>query len=166
VLKLLQLLGRGDGARGEPVLVAGLAHPHLLDVGLGLVELALQVADGRLRQHDVVATGGDEPLQPHDLGHLRQVGALVGQLVQGGVERLQVEQPELGERVGLHALVLLEAVVHGSVHSVETVASTSTTLASATAAADSHGHSVAQCAASTRPSPASDAGWWRRSDVR
>ena len=130
--------------------------------------LAREVGHLGLGAHDVVAQGVDEPVEARHLGELGQRPAAVAQPVERAVEALQLQQPELDERVGLHAGELLAACVQGSVTVSETTVSTVVAADSRRAASASHGCSVAQCAASSSASPsgASLAGWWRRSAVR
>ena len=63
VLEALQLLGRGDLAGVEPLLVAGGAGPDLVDVPLGLAQLARDVALLGLGADQVVAQLG-QPASP------------------------------------------------------------------------------------------------------
>ena len=79
----------------EPRLVARGAHPHLLDVRLGLAQLALQVADRRLGRDQRGVQVGDLRVQLGQPRELRQRALLVGDLVQAGVESLDVEQSAL-----------------------------------------------------------------------
>jgi hypothetical protein len=95
VLKALQLLGRGHLPRVETLLVPLGALPDLVDVGLGLDLLPADVG--------VLGLGGDQQVadlvtadgQFRDRGGLGQGPAAVRQLIDAGVQRLQVEQPPL-----------------------------------------------------------------------
>src|SRR6478735_140589 len=188
-LQRLEVLG-APLPRVEPGLVARGAHPHLLDVGLGLGQLTPQVAHRRLGRHERRVQVGDLRVQLDQTSELRQGALLVGDLVQAGVELLDLEQSALVrcgccrhgcpsvEAWGAAGSGLATRPVHGSVRSVLTRVSTvvpaaATSCSSARAAWASQGHSDAKCATSTRygvgarsnsaRSRSSEAGWWRRS---
>ena len=102
MLQVLELLGRRHPAGVEQLLVLGGAGAHLLDVGLGLGERALEVVDLGLAGDDAVAQRRDAALEVGDRRQLRQRPALVLDLGETGVERLQVEQAELDGGLGVH----------------------------------------------------------------
>jgi hypothetical protein len=186
-LEAFQLLRRTDLPGLETLLVAGLTAADLFDIGVGLALLAGEVAG--------LGLGGDGrgvelpafSVQALDLGRLRDGTSAMRQLVEARVEFLDVEKPELDERVGVQwkfpsssrwpaVLTALGTwTVHGSVQVVDTRVSTvvprcARTRTSLPAASASHGHSLAQCATSTSAGAsgcwaASEAGWWRRSAV-
>ena len=141
----------------EPGLVPSGPLTHLLDVGLGLGELALGVAGHGLRPHEVVAHGADLLLELGELGVLGQRALAVRDLLHPGVDALHVEQAPLVGRRGLQGVLPLlgTCMVQGSVRVVLTRVSTvlpaspraATILLSQPA---SHGHSLAQCETSTR----------------
>ena len=120
MLDRLEVLGRA-GAGVEPRLVAGRAVADELHVGLRLGHLALHVVELGARADELVV---DEPglaLEVGELRELRQVGALVHDLVEPGVDRLEVEQPLLAGGLGVHGIPPGSAPttkVHGSVRTV------------------------------------------------
>jgi hypothetical protein len=95
VLDVLQVLGAAP-ARVEHLPVADGARHHLVDVGLGLLLLARDVALGGLGGDEDVVQVAQALVDLLGLGQLRQRAALVCQLVQADVDGLQVEQAELG----------------------------------------------------------------------
>lgn len=137
VLERLEVLGR-PGAGLEPGAVAGGAVPHQLHVGLGLVHLTLHVGQRRPRVDQLGVDRARLVLQRSDLAVLRQVRGRVRDLVEPGVDGLQVEQRELAGRVGFQqeppgvcgvgGLVVIDGAaalapttnVHGSVRNRET----------------------------------------------
>ena len=163
VLDRLEVLG-GAGAGVEAGLVASRAVADQLHVGLGLGDLALDVAQLGPGPHQqrVEALGlGLEVGQPGVLG---QVLAGVLDLVETGVYRLQVEQSPLTGRVGFQDVPPGPAggsapttKSHGSVRSVEMWVSTlevpspvaAIAARTRSAAPASHSDSVAQWPAST-----------------
>ncbi len=177
VLQALQLLGRGDLAGVEPLLVALGARPDLVDVALGLGQLAAEVALLGLGLDQLVAQHADLLVELGQQGVLGQRAAPVGELVDLGVQRLHVEQALLVGGGGFQRDSSLGTAVradHGSVTSRDTRVSTVSArspspLRSRRSQSASQGHSLAQWLTSTRPgapcSSASDAGWCRRSAV-
>ena len=123
VLEALQLLGRGHLTGVEALLVALRPRPDLVDVALGLAELAGEVALLGLDPDQLVAQHRRAGLQVGQRRVLRQRRPAVGELVDAGVEGLHVEQSLLvgggGNQRGL-----LASVVHGSVTVVLTRVST------------------------------------------
>jgi hypothetical protein len=103
VLESLQVLG-GSLACVHPLLVANAAFADELDVGVGLDDLALDVAQRGLRADQVVAAGGELGVEGLQLGKLRQGRLAVGDLVQARVQRLEVQQPPLTARVGFQGV--------------------------------------------------------------
>ena len=100
VLQRLEILG-GAGSGVEAGAVAGGAVADQLDVGLGLLDLTLDVGQGGAR---VDQLGVERPrlvLQRRDLAVLGQVRRRVGDLVEPHVDGLEVEQCELTGRVGV-----------------------------------------------------------------
>jgi hypothetical protein len=100
VLHPFEVLGVGHQPLVHPVLVARAPGLHLLDVGVAAALVAGEVVDAdpgvtRLRV-DLGALGQ----QLGELLGLGQRAELVAQLVEAGVELLDVEQLQLGERVG------------------------------------------------------------------
>ena len=95
-LEVLQVLGRGDRAGVQALLVAGGALAHLVDVLLGLGLLAGGVALLGLRGDEQVAQLVVSSLVERlDLGVLGQRLAPVRELVEPGVQGLDVEQSDL-----------------------------------------------------------------------
>ena len=84
----------------QPGLVAGGPVADLLDVGLGLVDLALHVGQGGPRVDQLGVERARLVLERGDLAVLRQVRRGVRDLVEPHVDRLEVEQRELAGRVG------------------------------------------------------------------
>ena len=109
VLQALELLGGRDLPGVEPLLVALGPGPDLVDVALGLGQLARQVALLGLRDDDLVAQHARLGLQLGERGVLGQGATAVRELVEPGVEGLQVEQAALvgmsGFQCGLLAVV-------------------------------------------------------------
>jgi hypothetical protein len=106
VLHPLEVLGVGDLPLVHPVAVTGAPRLDLLDVGVGLGLRGGQVVDHDLCVPDLVDQLGAARRERGDLGDLGQVGALVPELVGLGVQRLDVEQLQLGERVGFQRVLL------------------------------------------------------------
>ena len=158
----------------------------LLDVGLGLGQLALEVADRGPAGDQRGVQVAHLRVELDQARQLRQRPPLVRDLVQPGVELLDVEQSALVRCGGCgHGCPSVEASgavgsglatrpVHGSVLSVLTRVSTvvpaaAASCSSARAACASQGHSEAKCATSTRygragsrasaRSRSSEAGW-------
>ena len=99
---------RPDLAGVQAGLVAGGARPHLLHVALGLGQLAPEVAHRRPRLHELAAQVLELGVELGDARVLRQVLALVRELLGTRVELLDVEQAELvGGRCSGHGLSLL-----------------------------------------------------------
>ena len=157
VLDGLEVLGRA-GAGVEPGLVAGRPVTHELHVGLGLGDLALHVTELGARAHQLVVDEAGLALEVGELGELGQVGARVDDLVEPGVDGLEVEQPQLAGGLGVHVIPPGSAPttkVHGSVRTVlmwvsTLVARSPRAARSARSARASHTCSLAQCPASTR----------------
>ena len=101
MLQAGDLLGRHAG-RGHPLLVLLRAQPDGLHVRFQPALLAGQVGLGRLGVHQLGTQVGCPLLAVGDGGQLRQRPPSVRQLVEGGVHLLQIEQPELYERIGFH----------------------------------------------------------------
>jgi len=124
VLQGLQILGR-TGSGLEPSPVAGRAVANELDVGLRLLDLALHVGVSGTRVDELSVEGAGLVLQRRDLPVLGQVRRRMVDLVEAGVDGLEVEQRKLTGRVGFQ-LVLPSAAfapttnVQGSVRRVET----------------------------------------------
>ncbi|MEQ4207259.1 hypothetical protein [Actinopolymorpha sp. B9G3] len=101
MLEALQLLRRTDLSGLEPLLIARLAAADLFDIGVGLALLAGEVAGlglgGDGRGFELPTFG----VQAFDLGGLRDGAPAMCQLVEARIEYLDVEQPELDERVGV-----------------------------------------------------------------
>ncbi len=171
VLHPLEVLGVVDQPLVHPVAVARAPGLDLLDVAVDLLLLGGEVVDDDpgVAAPALERRPGSGPAR--DLGELRQVRQLVAQLVGSGVELLDVEQLELGERVGFQGRLLSDAEVPGvgadRAHpGLHRIAQRVHQLARSTG---SQVHSAAQWATSTRAGPScsrnSDAGWWRRSLV-
>ena len=141
VLQVLQVLRRRrPGPRASSSWSRGGAHAHLLDVGLGLGLRALEVVDLGLGGDDrgrAARRGG--PRARRSVASCGQAAAPVLDLVEAGVERLQVEQAELDGGLGVHRSPRCSRVVvrscgarayrravHGSVTIVDTWVSTVT----------------------------------------
>ena len=92
MLQALQLLGRGHLPGVHPLLVALGPDPHLVDVALGLAQLAAEVARLGLGADDLVAQRGDPRLELGQRGVLGQSRPAVRELVDARVESLDVEQ--------------------------------------------------------------------------
>src|SRR5262249_11890596 len=95
VLQRLELLRRADRAGVHPLPVAHRPLPYRLDVLLRLGHLALDVGLLGLRRDQQVA--GDHRLAAAtlELAQPQERTAAVGELVELGVERLDVQQPQL-----------------------------------------------------------------------
>jgi hypothetical protein len=122
VLDGLQVLGRA-GAGVEPGTVTGGAVPDQLDVGLGLLDLALDVGERGPGVDQLGVEGASLVLQRGDLTVGGQVGRRVRDLVEAGVDGLEVEQRELTGRVGFQLeppRLAPTTKVQGSVRRVET----------------------------------------------
>ena len=153
----LEVLGGARaGVQAGPV--AGRPVAHQLHVRLGLGDLALDVGQLGARPDELVV---DEPrlaLEVGQLGELGQMGAGMGDLVEPGVDRLEVEQPQLAGGLGVHDIPPRSAPttkVHGSVRTVlmwvsTLVARSPSPPRSARSARASQTCSLAQCPASTR----------------
>ncbi|MEZ0068314.1 hypothetical protein ABIA32_004338 [Streptacidiphilus sp. MAP12-20] len=106
MLEVGQVLGGADAARVEQLLVARGALADLVDVLLGLDQLALDVTElglGGDGQRPELGEVGGALL---DLGVLRQRAPAVGELVQAGVECLQVQQADLVGGRGVQGVLL------------------------------------------------------------
>jgi len=99
VLQGLEVFGR-PGAGVEPGAVAGGPVAHQLHVGLSLVDLTLHVGQRRPGVDQLGVDRARLVLQRGDGAVLREVGGRVRDLVEPGVDGLQVEQRELAGRVG------------------------------------------------------------------
>ena len=123
VLDRLQVLGRA-GAGIEAALVALGAVAHQLHIRLGLGHLALDVIQRRLGQGHLTVQGRRLLSERRELGVVGQRGPRVIELVQTGVESLQVQQPQLAERVGFQCAPPASSAPttksQGSVRRVET----------------------------------------------
>jgi len=124
MLQGLHVLG-GPLTGIHPGLVASAAITHELDVGVSLGDLALNVVQGRLGPDQVIVHLGDLGFQDSQLGECGKRGPAVRDLVQTGVQRLQVQQTPLTARVGFQGVPPGLSVVvapmtksHGSVRSV------------------------------------------------
>nr|WP_240641601.1 hypothetical protein [Nocardioides ferulae] len=106
MLHPFEVLGVGDQSLVHPLLVAGAPGLHLLDVGVDLGLLGAEVADNDAGVTGPVVERTPLLLALGDLGQLGKVRALVAQLVCLGVQLLQVEQLELGGRVGFQGVLL------------------------------------------------------------
>ncbi|GEK00619.1 hypothetical protein TNCT1_28950 [Streptomyces sp. 1-11] len=95
MLEVGQVLGRGDRAGVQALLVAGGALAHLVHVLLGLGLLAGGVALLGLRGHQQVAELREVLVQRLDLGVLGQRLPPVRELLQADVEGLDVEESDL-----------------------------------------------------------------------
>jgi hypothetical protein len=100
VLHPLDVAGVRDQPLVDPALVPGAPRLDLLHVGVDLLLLDRQVADGDPRVTGLVVELLAAGLQGGDLGQLRQALQLVAQLVGPRVDRLDVEQLQLGGRIG------------------------------------------------------------------
>ena len=127
VLHALEVLGVGDQPLVDALLVALAPGLDLLDVGVGLALLAGQVVDLRsAASRPWSSSSARSAARARRAPAVSGQGAqLVPQQVDPGVELLDVEQLQLGERVGLQGVLLLVGVgarragqtrkVHGSV---------------------------------------------------
>ena len=118
----LEVLG-GAGPGVEPGAVAGGAVADQLDVGLRLLDLALDVRQGGPRVDQLGVEGAGLVLERGDLAVRGQVGRRVLDLVEAGVDGLEVEQRELTGRVGFQLeppRLAPTTKVQGSVRRVET----------------------------------------------
>ncbi|BDH04051.1 hypothetical protein HEK131_12780 [Streptomyces seoulensis] len=128
MLEAGEVLGRGDRAGVQALLVAGGTAAHLVHVLLGLGLLAGAVALLRLRGHQQVTELDEVLAQRLDLGVLGERVPLVRELLEADVEGLDVEESDLvgGLGVQLGAPMGLEVTgdaawaVQGSVTVVET----------------------------------------------
>ena len=150
-LQGLQILG-GPGARVETSLIAGGPRTHELDIGLGLVDLALHVRQRRPGQGELAIEGDLGMVQAGQSGQGRQVSAGMGQLVEPGVEQLDLDQPGLLVRLRFQGVppsaFTPTRKSHGSVRKVEIDVSTVVPCSASAcdrraAAPDSQSHSVA-----------------------
>jgi hypothetical protein len=122
VLEGLEVLG-GPGPGVEPGSVPGGAVANQLDVGLGLLDLALDVGERGPRVDQLGVEGARLVLQRDDLAMRGQVRRRVLDLVEAGVDGLEVEQRELTGRVGFQLeppRLAPTTKVQGSVRRVET----------------------------------------------
>ncbi|HEU5000081.1 MAG TPA: hypothetical protein VFT68_14160 [Lapillicoccus sp.] len=122
VLDRLEVLG-GAGAGVEPGPVAGGAVADQLDVGLRLLDLPLDVGEGGPGVDQLGVEGARLVLQRPDLPVSGQVRGRVLDLVEPGVDGLEVEQRELTGRVGFQLeppRLAPTTKVQGSVRRVET----------------------------------------------
>ena len=101
VLEGLEVL-RAALAGVEPGLVASSAVSDLLHVGVCAGKLTLDVGHLGLRHDDGVLDRAQPSLGLLELRLLRDTRAGVGELLEPGVELLEVEQPQLHGGVGLH----------------------------------------------------------------
>jgi hypothetical protein len=106
VLEVGQVLGGADAARIEELLVAGGALADLVDVLLRLGQLALGVAQLGLGGDGQRAQLSEVGVALLDLGVLGQRAPTVGELVQAGVECLQVQQADLVGGRGVQGVLL------------------------------------------------------------
>ena len=100
MLDVLQVL-RAAAARVQDLLVADRSVDDLLDVRLGLLLLAGDVALGGLGRDQDVVEVAEPVVDLLGLGQFRQGAALVRQLGQALVDGLQVQQAELVGGVGV-----------------------------------------------------------------
>ena len=115
MLQALQLLGRGDLPGVEALLVALGPGPHLVDVALGLGQLAGEVALLGLGADDAGRAATPSSVSSSASAACSgRVAAPVRELVEAGVERLHVEQAQLvgggGFQWGLLRSVVVVAV--------------------------------------------------------
>lgn len=99
------VLERGEVLRAaltgvEPGLVTSCTVPDELDVLLRLGQLALDVADGRASVDELGVDRRELAPGRRDRRDLGQVGSRMGDLVEPGVNGLQVEQTPLAGRIG------------------------------------------------------------------
>ncbi|MFD7158091.1 hypothetical protein ACFV9C_26065 [Kribbella sp. NPDC059898] len=106
MLQVLQVARRGDLAGVEPLLVPRTALTNLLDIAVGLLLLALQVADLGVRGDQLAVDDGLLGGQVLERLVLRQRRALVRDLVELQVEILQVQQPALDGGLGVQSRLL------------------------------------------------------------
>jgi hypothetical protein len=107
VLEPLEVLGVGHRTGVESLLVADPAGLDVLDVVVGLALGAGQVVDPDLQVRGPFLQPGGGGSQLRELGALRRVGGLVAQRVEPAVELLDVEELQLGERVGFQGGLLV-----------------------------------------------------------
>ena len=124
MLQRLEILG-GTGAGLEPSPVPGGAVANELDVGLRLLDLPLYVGEGGARVDELSVESAGLVLQRRDLAVLGQVRRRVVDLIEAGVDGLEVEQRKLTGRVGFQRVLPSAAFapttnVQGSVRRVET----------------------------------------------
>ena len=109
VLEILELTRRADLAPVEAFMVASRTCPHLINVGLGLSLLAGDVALSSLRGDEEVLQLREPGRCGRDLFMLRQSSALVIELVEAGVVRLQFEQVQLVGSRGVQCCSLMRS---------------------------------------------------------
>jgi hypothetical protein len=114
VLEAGKFLGRHP-AGGHSLLVALCSGAHGIDVGFQPPLLGDQVGQRGFGVDDLGTDGGRPLLATLDGGQLGQGQAAVRELVQCGVRRLKVQQPQLGEGVSDHVGGRLPVVRIGSV---------------------------------------------------
>ena len=103
----LQCLGILDLTGVDHPLVTHPTSLDLLDVGVRSLLLRGEVVDLDAQVADRVRDGGTTPRVLAQLIGLGDRGELVGQVVDPGVELLDVEQLELDERVGFQRILLM-----------------------------------------------------------
>jgi len=101
VLEVLQVLGRGDSAGVEPLLIADGALTDQVDILLGLGLLSGGVALLGLGGDQQVPQLGDVGAEPLELGVLGEAPALVVQLPDARVEGLDFEETDLVGGLGV-----------------------------------------------------------------
>jgi hypothetical protein len=106
VLEVGQVLGGADAAGVQQLLVARGALADLVDVLLGLGQLALGVAELGLGGDGQRTQLGQVGVALLDLGVLGQRAPAVGELVEAGVECLQVQQADLVGGRGVQGVLL------------------------------------------------------------
>lgn len=162
----LELLGITDRAGVQELLIPTASLPHLLDITIRLLLLDLEITGDCLSGHHLVARSDETRLDLRKRRSVGQVRSLVRELRHAGVLLLEVEQAQLDGGVGVQD-GLPRCRVHGSVTIRDTWTSTvvpraSTSDRSDSAAIGSQGHSLAQCATSTRAHPPSTRWSWAR----
>jgi hypothetical protein len=100
-LQLLELPRRGHLAGVQPALVAVLSLAHLVDIGIGPLLLLLEVRHLGLGRNLGIAQPAVLGGQGIQFGDLRQRPAPVGELVEFGVQRLELKQALLGGRISV-----------------------------------------------------------------
>jgi hypothetical protein len=111
VLHPLDVPGVGDLPLVDPVAVAGAAGLDLLHVRVDLLLLGRQVTDRDAGVTRLVVELPAPGLEGVDLGQLGQARQLVSQLVGPGVDLLDVEQLQLGGRVGFQRGLLVRVAL-------------------------------------------------------